>query len=709
MLRLAFTPLVLIAACGEISPKTCGDGELQGREVCDGDMLADMSCEGLGFGEGALGCATTCLEFDTSYCGAPETCGNGELEPPEVCDGDNLGGETCGSQGFGEGTLTCLDNCGGFDTSGCDSDLDTCGDDMADPGEVCDGTDLNGASCDSLGEGIGELACQENCGGYDTSDCMIPSTQFELSPTTWPVPEGGEYLGGFDGLGGSPGGSDYNAQGHDKWTTLDINGDGRPDLIITARAVERSGYYWWARVPGHESDPHWLVHLNNGSGFDATPVSWSVPDGGKYLAGFDDLFGSPGASDYNAQGHDKWSTLDMNGDGLPDLVITAQAVERSGYYWWAQVPGLDSDPHWLVHLNNGSGFDDTPVTWSVPDGGEYLAGFDDLGGTAGGSDYNAVGYDKWSTSDMNGDGRPDLVITGEAVSRSGYYHWNRVPGFDSSPHWLVHLNNGSGFDPSPVTWSVPGGGEYLAGFDDLHGRAGGSDYGAVGYDNWSTTDIDGDGLQDLVITGRAVERSGYYHWNRVPGYDTNPHWLVHFNNGSGFDTGAVDWPVPVGGEYLAGFDGLSGTAGGSDYNVVGHQSWTTVDIDGDGLRDLVVPGVAVERSGYYHWNRVPGFESVPHWLVYFNNGNGFNSSSSQWAVPSGGEYLAGFDALTGTAGGSDYNVVGHDNWTSTDLDGDGRMDIVVTGVAVERSGYYHWNRVPGYDSSPHWNVFYGTP
>ncbi len=47
-------------------------------------------------------------------------CGNDVLEAPdEVCDGSDLGGATCVSQGFSGGTLACSPTCAAFDTSGC--------------------------------------------------------------------------------------------------------------------------------------------------------------------------------------------------------------------------------------------------------------------------------------------------------------------------------------------------------------------------------------------------------------------------------------------------------------------------------------------------------------------------------------------------------------------------------------------------------------
>lgn len=46
-------------------------------------------------------------------------CGNGIREGSEVCDGPDLGGETCQSLGFESGSLSCNSTCTAFNTSGC--------------------------------------------------------------------------------------------------------------------------------------------------------------------------------------------------------------------------------------------------------------------------------------------------------------------------------------------------------------------------------------------------------------------------------------------------------------------------------------------------------------------------------------------------------------------------------------------------------------
>jgi len=64
-------------------------------------------------------------------------CGNGRRECSELCDGGDLDGETCKSQGFDAGTLACNGSCSGFDTSGCR--FYACGNSICEPraGEDC--------------------------------------------------------------------------------------------------------------------------------------------------------------------------------------------------------------------------------------------------------------------------------------------------------------------------------------------------------------------------------------------------------------------------------------------------------------------------------------------------------------------------------------------------------------------------------------------
>ncbi|ANM31809.1 hypothetical protein ABI59_22970 [Acidobacteria bacterium Mor1] len=87
-------------------------------------------------------------------------CGNGNTDAGEVCDGADLGGQTCTDFGCGGGTLACASDCNGVDTSGCLA----CGG----PGRVPGGSGVPGTPLlvnRSGGDVV--LSWDTSCGGGD--------------------------------------------------------------------------------------------------------------------------------------------------------------------------------------------------------------------------------------------------------------------------------------------------------------------------------------------------------------------------------------------------------------------------------------------------------------------------------------------------------------------------------------------------------------
>jgi hypothetical protein len=151
----------------------CGDGLVSGTEQCDGLELLGNDCTtiGGGFDGGTLACADDCT-FDTSACTGGGGCGDGVIEDPEVCDGDNLGdpARTCADEGFRGGIIACADDCLSFDTSGCTNETD-CGNGETEFPEECDGTVPTGVDCTSRGFTSGTIACTDDC-TLDVSGCV---------------------------------------------------------------------------------------------------------------------------------------------------------------------------------------------------------------------------------------------------------------------------------------------------------------------------------------------------------------------------------------------------------------------------------------------------------------------------------------------------------------------------------------------------------
>ncbi|MCX4241523.1 hypothetical protein [Paraliomyxa miuraensis] len=147
--------------------QTCGNGMLDGDEVCDGDELSGETCASQGFDSGQLACAADCSGYDTRAC-AMFNCGNGVVEGSEVCDGADVGGVTCEGEGFDSGTITCALDCSALDTSDCG----TCGNVIVDGDEVCDSIVLLGQTCMSQGYSSGQLGCSADCLSYDVASCI---------------------------------------------------------------------------------------------------------------------------------------------------------------------------------------------------------------------------------------------------------------------------------------------------------------------------------------------------------------------------------------------------------------------------------------------------------------------------------------------------------------------------------------------------------
>ena len=99
---------------------------------------------------------------DTTEPVQPE-CGNGVIEGDELCDGDDLGGATCPSvdpEVFAGGTLACNASCDGFTTDQCDSG-DCCSETFNDGCEVAA---ITNCVCD-----FDPLCCDSNEVGWDNT------------------------------------------------------------------------------------------------------------------------------------------------------------------------------------------------------------------------------------------------------------------------------------------------------------------------------------------------------------------------------------------------------------------------------------------------------------------------------------------------------------------------------------------------------------
>lgn len=113
-----------------------------------------------------------------------QLCGNDRVDRGEICDGADLSGQTCESVGQGAGTLACAADCKSFVLEPCDGPA-FCGNGRVDQGEgeVCDGPG-NTVTCDFdcttpvCGDGLTNTEAGEECdpgsGIPCTAECQVP-------------------------------------------------------------------------------------------------------------------------------------------------------------------------------------------------------------------------------------------------------------------------------------------------------------------------------------------------------------------------------------------------------------------------------------------------------------------------------------------------------------------------------------------------------
>jgi len=274
-------------------------------------------------------------------CSVPSsTCGNGAKETTEDCDGADLGGVTCQSLGFLGGTLACDGACR-IDTSGCLTDL--CGNGVRDGIESCDGADLGGATCASLGFGGGALACTPTC-SLDPSGCTprYPSTG---QTTCWDT--GGTVVP----CSGTGQDGDVEAGSHLAYTD---NGDGTITDDVTGLTWEKKSddgsvhdkdtlYNWTNAYAVH------LAALNGGGGF-AGHTDWRLPNVKELqtIVHYENVNPSVATA--------------FNAGCVASCSVLTCSCTSSSFYWTSTTSSSFPTYAWYVNFASGSVLNDAKTT-----------------------------------------------------------------------------------------------------------------------------------------------------------------------------------------------------------------------------------------------------------------------------------------------------------------------------------------------------------
>ncbi|MBU1510374.1 DUF4215 domain-containing protein, partial [Myxococcota bacterium] len=148
---LGFLLVLFLTGCDDKAKiiSSCGDNFLDPGEACDGTALPVTECTELGFyvQNGTISCRSDCT-IDTSVCSL--FCGDDVIQggEGEQCEGTNLNGNDCTTQGYSSGSLSCDAVTCRFDTTGC---VSQCGNGILETVEGCDDGQLSpGDGCSAL-------------------------------------------------------------------------------------------------------------------------------------------------------------------------------------------------------------------------------------------------------------------------------------------------------------------------------------------------------------------------------------------------------------------------------------------------------------------------------------------------------------------------------------------------------------------------------
>lgn len=352
-------------------------------------------------------------------------------------------------------------------------------------------------------------------------------------------------------------------------------------------------------------------------GFADAAEPWPVPRG-------------PLGGGFGATYGETWQTLDLDGDRRPDLAwLGLLRTDTTG------VPQIepwsdDAGPHWRVFRNTGQGFELDATRWALPT---------DLERTLGHTTLTVFPND---VIDVDGDRRPDLVALGRPWDLAG----QAQPWRDAEGHavWLVFRNTGQGFAAEPRELRLPPALPVTA------------TRGAT----YLTTDLQGDGLLDLVVLGELAADGSLRPFED----GATRYWRLYRGLPGGFAAEPLWWTLPA-----ALVDGPPWLSAPLD-----DASWMLADLDGDGRDDLLRTGLPTARGDY----EVLRDGGQAHWEVYLNDGTGFaagfrlrvpdnvdprgfaTSHSVRQPVPAGAPVVA--------------------SWALQDVDGDAQPELVDQGV-----------------------------
>jgi hypothetical protein len=327
----------------------------------------------------------------------------------------------------------------------------------------------------------------------------------------------------------------------------DVNGDGFDDLIVGATHGDDGGYgAGEAYVIFGKAGGFGTVDGTGRAVIDLTTLA--VADG----------FIIQGDAAGDRAGISVGSAGDVNGDGFDDLIVGANAGDDGGY---------DAGEAYIVFGKaescgtvDGSGRAVIDLTTLAPADGFIVQGD---------AEADNTGLSAASAGDVNGDGFDDVIVG--STTNEAYVIFGRAGGFGTV--------DGTGRAVIDLTTLAVADGFIIQG-DDPNDDA--------GFSVASAGDVNGDGLDDLIVGAPGGDDGGDYAGEAY----------VVFGKAGGFATLESTGRAVIDLTMLAPADGFI-IQGDKIGDEAGHSVASAGDVNGDGFDDLIVGAPFIDYAGSY--------------------------------------------------------------------------------------------------------------
>jgi FG-GAP repeat protein/hemolysin type calcium-binding protein len=332
---------------------------------------------------------------------------------------------------------------------------------------------------------------------------------------------------------------------------------------------------------------------------------------------------------------------DVNGDGFDDFIIGAHFADPNGsrsgasYVVFGQASGFNASFN-LSNLDGSNGFRLDGVT-----------------------EYDYSGFAVSSAGDVNGDGFDDLIIGAKFAYPNGthtgasYVVFGQASGFNAAFN-LSNLEGSNGFRLDGVT-----------------------EYDYSGFAVSSAGDVNGDGLDDLIIGAPYTDQNGIK--NSGASY-------VVFGKSSGFSASLA----------LSSLDGSNGFRidGIDEHDRTGFSVSSAGDINGDGFDDMIV-------GANFNFNLNPGYDRDGN--ISQPKSDRFGESYVVFGKSTNFSPILSLSSLNGTNGfrieGTEvFEELGTSVSGAGDINGDGFDDMIVN-TDNTHFNYVVFGKSSGFDAT----------